>query len=225
MSDQTAIERLETRVRTGMLLSPVADDVRAVLAEVARLHSELRAMTARADEEGGAMTALKLVHHQAADAGLWFIARYATEEYLQRALRELHSAVEQDIEARGSSVTSWQAIETAPKDGTPFVAANRFDAFRAFYDTGEEVWIAEESGQWFGQLRVPPTHWMPLPPVDAGGNTRLDSSTGRVNVQRSPTTEGRHDDVGAGSSPVPVANTASRPGVSTTNIDQQMSPA
>lgn len=63
---------------------------------------------------------------------------------------------------------SWLQIETAPKDGTPFIAANRWDAFRAFYDVAESVWIAEDSGLWFGQLKYPPTHWMPLPAPPLG---------------------------------------------------------
>lgn len=41
--------------------------------------------------------ALKLVAEQAEDDGLWFIAERATEAYLQRALRDLHAAVEGDI--------------------------------------------------------------------------------------------------------------------------------
>ncbi len=62
----------------------------------------------------------------------------------------------------------WQPIETAPKDGTPFIAANQMDAFRAFYDLEGEVWTCEDDGKWFGQLRYPPTHWMslPVPPKD-----------------------------------------------------------
>ena len=39
--------------------------------------------------------ALDLVNEQAEDEGLWFCAKYASEAYLQGALRELHEAVEQ----------------------------------------------------------------------------------------------------------------------------------
>ena len=35
-----------------------------------------------------------LVEHQAEDEGLWFKAQYATESYLQTALRELHKVIE-----------------------------------------------------------------------------------------------------------------------------------
>lgn len=35
-----------------------------------------------------------LVDVQAKDEGLWFVPVYASEAYLQRALRELHAAIE-----------------------------------------------------------------------------------------------------------------------------------
>ncbi len=45
---------------------------------------------------GDAPSAYKLVLEQAEDEGLWFKAQYITEDYLQRALRALHAAVETD---------------------------------------------------------------------------------------------------------------------------------
>lgn len=36
-----------------------------------------------------------IVDVQAEDEGLWFIAEYATEAYLQAALRRLHAAIEE----------------------------------------------------------------------------------------------------------------------------------
>lgn len=36
----------------------------------------------------------ELVERQANDEGLWFRAKFASEQYLQSALRELHAAVE-----------------------------------------------------------------------------------------------------------------------------------
>jgi len=36
----------------------------------------------------------KLVARQAKDDGLWFVAQYITEAYLQKALRLLHEAIE-----------------------------------------------------------------------------------------------------------------------------------
>ncbi len=41
------------------------------------------------------MTPQELVNEQAEDEGLWFIVETTTEAYLQRALRELHTAVEE----------------------------------------------------------------------------------------------------------------------------------
>jgi len=40
--------------------------------------------------------ALTVVHKQAEDRDLWFIPETITEDYLQRALRKLHAAVEGD---------------------------------------------------------------------------------------------------------------------------------
>ena len=36
----------------------------------------------------------KLVDEQAEDEGLWFVYETITEDYLQRALRKLHAAIE-----------------------------------------------------------------------------------------------------------------------------------
>ena len=38
--------------------------------------------------------ALKVVSEQAKDEGLWFVPETITENYLQRALRRLHAAIE-----------------------------------------------------------------------------------------------------------------------------------
>jgi hypothetical protein len=40
--------------------------------------------------------ALALVDEQANDGGLWFIAEYASEAYLQDALRKLHTILEEE---------------------------------------------------------------------------------------------------------------------------------
>ena len=41
---------------------------------------------------------LELVNQQAEDEGLWFIAKYATEAYLQNELRRLHALIESEAE-------------------------------------------------------------------------------------------------------------------------------
>lgn len=38
--------------------------------------------------------AIAVVNEQAEDGGLWFVPETITEDYLQRALRRLHAAVE-----------------------------------------------------------------------------------------------------------------------------------
>jgi len=51
---------------------------------------------------GDALTELKehrirkLVNAQAEDEGLWFIPQYASEAYLQAALRKLHAVIEEE---------------------------------------------------------------------------------------------------------------------------------
>lgn len=42
-------------------------------------------------------TLQEIVSRQAEDYGLWFCAKYTSEQYLQRALRKLHSMIE-DLE-------------------------------------------------------------------------------------------------------------------------------
>lgn len=42
------------------------------------------------------MSAYELVQRQSEDIGLWCVARYASEDYIQSALRELHAEVERD---------------------------------------------------------------------------------------------------------------------------------
>ena len=42
-----------------------------------------------------ALEVLQLVHKQAEDDGLWFIARTAPEAYLQQELRLLHALIEE----------------------------------------------------------------------------------------------------------------------------------
>lgn len=42
---------------------------------------------------------MELINEQANDEGLWFVAGTATEEYLMRALRVLHDAVERAAKA------------------------------------------------------------------------------------------------------------------------------
>ncbi len=49
---------------------------------------------ARLEERAAARLVMEIVNTQAEDEGLWFIAQFASEAYLQQELRRLHSAVE-----------------------------------------------------------------------------------------------------------------------------------
>ena len=53
----------------------------------------------------------------------------------------------------------WQPIETAPKDGTPFLGCDPDYIFVAIWDRGNRVHLTD-TGRGFCY----PTHWMPLPP-------------------------------------------------------------
>jgi hypothetical protein len=47
-----------------------------------------------AGDAAGTPSIMELVSEQAEDDGLWFVARTASESYLQSALRRLHAAIE-----------------------------------------------------------------------------------------------------------------------------------
>jgi len=75
--------------------------------------------------------------------------------------------------------SGWRPIESAPKDGTAFVAIKGRLAFRTFWQQYYVKWPHEEGGPTFrGQWTyedsssmVPwnPTHWMPLPVAPSEG--------------------------------------------------------
>ena len=66
-----------------------------------REHLELQADFAREREQTSTIRrdVLGLIEHQANDDGLWFVARTASEAYLQAGLRRLHAAVEAVVRA------------------------------------------------------------------------------------------------------------------------------
>ncbi len=99
---------------------------------------------------------------------------YATLDAIIAELREPSEGMLEAAEKREPKVVSeWQPIETAPRDGTPFLAKDGQCVFRAFYkkNVGHNV-VRPETLQVF--MRPPnsyragshwfnPTHWMPLP--------------------------------------------------------------
>lgn len=71
-------------------------------------------------------------------------------------------------------MSEWQPIETAPRDGTPFLAWDAGDTFQAGCVCFAEFWDADDEGNEAefviisnanGECNEPPefTHWMPLP--------------------------------------------------------------
>ena len=64
-------------------------------------------------------------------------------------------------------MSEWQPIETAPKNGNPFICWNGKEMLILNQPKGCSLGRWEKSGKnWFGGfIRFDnPTHWMPLPP-------------------------------------------------------------
>lgn len=60
-------------------------------------------------------------------------------------------------------MSKWKPIETAPKDGTRFLAFEKSDDYQHY-----ECWWREDFSNWSGwqddwDSEPNPTHWMPLP--------------------------------------------------------------
>ena len=69
----------------------------------------------------------KVVDEQAEDDGLWYVATYASESYLQQALRKLHAAIEMSM--KGESVM----------EGDDMVGMSDFDMLKQDYDMLREA--------------------------------------------------------------------------------------
>ena len=100
-----------------------------------------------------------LVNKQAEDEGLWFGAQYASEAYLQAALRELHAAVET------RSAEGWREItEQTPSNEILLGYLPPIDKLPYMV-----LEIIKQQGVWYSEdtdrplERRPPTHWQPLP--------------------------------------------------------------
>jgi len=84
---------------------------------------------------------------------------------------DLYEAAKAD-NARLREAQAWQPIETAPKDGTLFVAVGFVKEHAYATVGGFELWDIEEgiwgfhdhnASEWFEDEKDWPTHWMPLP--------------------------------------------------------------
>lgn len=68
-------------------------------------------------------------------------------------------------------MTTWQPIETAPKDGAAFLLASFIvpseeaarNGSRAFWDIAIGRPYGTKLDRWTGILGTTPSHWMPLP--------------------------------------------------------------
>lgn len=68
-------------------------------------------------------------------------------------------------------MSDWQPIETAPKDGTAFLATDgddhsivKWDKRRGWVAMGDGfLAIASQGDTWTSYIEPLPTHWMPLP--------------------------------------------------------------
>jgi hypothetical protein len=61
----------------------------------------------------------KMVDRQAEDEGLWFIAKYASEAYLQKALRKLHAVIESVPPEPTAEVSEDEVVEIMAKGMEP----------------------------------------------------------------------------------------------------------
>ena len=65
----------------------------------------------------------------------------------------------------------WKTIETAPKDGTEFVAAYERQGFvkeLVRWNTVHGFWMSK--GEWLPGFEANATHWLELPPQDFSGD-------------------------------------------------------
>lgn len=60
----------------------------------------------------------------------------------------------------------WQPIETAPRDGTPVLAATSRSQYVAWNNGRSDMWVFVDDGRG-NSFFFRPTHWMPLPPPPA----------------------------------------------------------
>lgn len=98
-------------------------------------------------------------------------SRHPTLEAARAAAQADYEArIRSALSAQVQDVAGWQSIETAPKDGTQFLAFDKgsyFNCWRHDNGYGEQYWMDDAYSE------PNPWHWMPLPAAPAkqeGGN-------------------------------------------------------
>ena len=82
------VAELEDRLKDAGILKVVAD-LDATHQRISELEMEIEEHVTKRE----LATLQALINAQNEDDGLWFVPQYATEDYLQRALRKLHNAI------------------------------------------------------------------------------------------------------------------------------------
>jgi len=82
----------------------------------------------------------------------------ATKDGYNQAATDCAMAILRVDSAPTVTVHGWQPIQTAPKDGSPFLGCDPDYIFVTIWDRGNRVHLTD-TGRGFCY----PTHWMPLP--------------------------------------------------------------
>lgn len=90
--------------------------------------------------------------------------RLMEEPTLEEWCSMLHEKVERLEKER-----EWQPIDTAPKDGTGFLAASPDFISEGNWHISTCWWLWGEQKYQMCSSQVIPTHWQPLPPPPKGG--------------------------------------------------------
>lgn len=104
-----------------------------------------------------------IIRRTVATIGIYHGAEHvkAVERAFELAMPEIRAALTQD---------KWQPIETAPKDGTDILIANKHTMFIALGDEDEpdywwvKDWLEERKVYGWTKSSFKPTRWQPLPP-------------------------------------------------------------
>ena len=88
----------------------------------------------------------------------------------ETVVRGLEAAI---LEKLADRLMQWRPIETAPKDGTEFLAVWNGDVVCAYWCVNDGKTLPGRRNNWYRSTfsqpskNTDPTHWMPLPPAPA----------------------------------------------------------